>query len=78
MAWRLQVTESSDDPAMNRVERWRFQCPHGHTNWEVHENVFTCRGCARHDRPQSTKYLEDRKTGELVTPAEFKRLVNDP
>lgn len=51
----------------NDIERWRFVCPNGHTQWEPTNNHWWCRECANsHDPDATPEFYEllDRKTGE--------------
>lgn len=64
---------------MRPVEKWRFTCPRGHTNWEMHVNVFWCSECARHGAGKNGSYahLEDRKRGEQVTPDDIRDVMKN-
>jgi hypothetical protein len=51
--------------------KWRYTCPHGHTDWRVINHVLECRTCKRHaqqgeDVDPNFRSLIDTKTGEEI------------
>lgn len=49
------------------LDRYRFTCPRGHTDWERTNSHFWCRSCANGwDVDPVFNELTDRKTRELV------------
>lgn len=54
------------------VERWRFTCPKGHSDWDQTNNHVWCRGCRRAIEAGHTdieaEYYEilDQQTGETI------------
>lgn len=59
----IRITIDTEDP----VQRWRFRCPQGHTQWEPTNFHWWCAECARNHQqidPEFTK-LVDKKTGKV-------------
>ena len=50
------------------TDRWRYQCPRGHTSWVPQKTSFYCNGCGADDDVEGGAYtaLVDTVTGEEV------------
>jgi len=62
----------------DETDRWRFQCPNGHTTWEPTNHHFWCASCARTEgvdgsfdelRDQTDGAMYPRDMVRLETPA---------
>jgi hypothetical protein len=64
----------------DRMDRWRYRCPHGHASWEPTNNHFWCQACARstiHDEDvdPSFTHLLDQRTGEELAREDVRLLT---
>jgi len=50
------------------ADAYRYACPRGHINWELHGDTIACRSCPHGRLPGSVSYsvLIDQKTGDEV------------
>jgi 5-methylcytosine-specific restriction endonuclease McrA len=49
------------------MDRWRYRCPYGHTNWEPTNSHFWCQACSRASKHDDDIYpsfdtLVDQRT----------------
>lgn len=57
------------------VQKWRYRCPEGHTNWFPIDGKFRCRSCAKNrnagaDVDPEFEHLHDQETGEQLSRAD--------
>ncbi|PSQ19577.1 hypothetical protein BRD00_01565 [Halobacteriales archaeon QS_8_69_26] len=59
--------EAIEIDADDELDRWRFTCPNGHTNWEPTNNHVWCATCSRlHEVDPGYDVLIDRKKDREV------------
>lgn len=55
-----------------QVERWRIECPAGHSGKALCRRTdhWYCRRCAGRDIHPAYDYVRDKRTGEFLDPSE--------